>query len=386
MRNDASMTKVGLTVLLAIIVLATAILVVGERSFLFTSTSSYSVRFSNVGGLEQGSPVQLNGVVVGRVEDIVLSRDVEESLLRVWIEIESKYTDRIRTDSLSRIKSLGLLGDKYVEVVSGSSAEPLIPAGGEIPAAQPTDVDSLIQSGEDIADYVVSTARSLTSILGRLEKGEGVVGELLSDDGGPRITESLQRTLDSADRIASKIDQGGGTIGKLISDDQLANQLTTSVGQIQSLLTQMQEGEGILPSMLNDPGSKESFQRSLRGLESAIADLGNVAKNLNQKQGVANRLINDEAYADRLLSRLESVVENLDSVTGEIAQGDGSVARLINEPEIYEAINDILVGIDESKMLRWLIRNRQKKGIEKRYKDAQHESASKQEPGAAGGF
>ncbi len=374
MRNDASMTKVGLTVLLAVIVLAAAILVIGERSFLFTSTSSYSVRFENVGGLDQGSPVQLNGVVVGRVKDIVLSRNVEESLLLVWIEIESKYTDRIRTDSIARIKSLGLLGDKFVQVVSGSSTEPKIEAGGEIPGGQPTDVDSLIRSGEDVADYVVSTARSLTAILGRLERGEGVVGELLAGQGGPRITESLTKTLASVDRVATTIDAGKGPVGRLISDEQLANQIATSVSTVESLLADIQDGDGMLKSLTSDQETKESFQRTLSGLETAVADLGSVAKNLKEKQGLAGRLVNDEEYATRLLERLESVVTNLDHVTGRVAQGDGSIARMINEPELYEAINDIVVGINDSKMLRWLIRNRQKQGIEKRYKAAQAET------------
>lgn len=375
MRNEASMTKVGLTVLLAVIVMAGAILMVGERSFLFTSTSDYSVRFLNVGGLEQGSPVQLNGVVVGRVKDIVLSENVEESLLRVWIEIETKYTDRIRTDSIAKIKSLGLLGDKYVQVVSGSSDQPIVPAGGEIPAAQPTDVDSLIRSGEDVADYVVSTARSLTAILARLERGEGVVGELLSSDGGPRITESLQRTLDSTERIAHKIDSGKGSIGRLISDEQLADQIESSVTRVQTILTKIEDGDGLLAAAINDPAAKESFQNSMKGLETAVADLGTVAKNFKEKQGLANRLINDEEYAERLLSHIESVVAQLDTVASRISSGDGSVAQFINNPDLYEALNDIVVGIDESKMLRWLIRNRQKAGIKKRYKAAQDESA-----------
>ena len=370
MRNDASMTKVGITVLLTLIVIAGAILVIGERSFLFANTSTYSVRFLNVGGLDQGSPVQLNGVVVGRVKDIVLSRNVEESLLKVWIEIESKYTDRIRADSIARIKSLGLLGDKYVEVVSGSSGMDPIAAGGEIPAAQPTDVDSLIQSGEDVADYVVSTARSLTSILGRLDRGEGVVGELLSEQGGPSVTNSLLETLESVDSVAGKINNGQGTMGRLVSDRELADQIADSVATVQSLLNDIKDGDGLLNTVTTDAETKETFQRSLRGLETAIGDLGTVAKNLKEKQGLAGRLINDEDYAEQLLQRLDSVVGNLDEVTGRLVEGDGSIARLINEPELYEAINDIVVGINDSKMLRWLIRNRQKQGIQKRYKEA----------------
>jgi hypothetical protein len=52
-----------------------------------------------------------------------------------------------------------------------------------------------------------------------------------------------------------------------------------------------------------------------------------------------------------------------------VSRGDGTAAKLINDPQIYDAVNDVIIGINESRILRWLIRNRQKKGIEKRYED-----------------
>ena len=371
MRNDASLARVGLTVLLALAVLAVGILVIGERSFLFKSTNSYSILFENTSGLAEGSPVQLNGVVVGRVDDIELSGDVEQTLLRVGVEIESKYRDRLRADSVARIKSLGLLGDKFVQVVSGSSDQPVIEPGGEIPADQPTDVDSLIRSGEDVADYVVSTARSLTAILGRLERGEGMVGGLLADDRGATLISSLEETLSSLGRVAQRLEQGEGTAGRLLTDDQLATRLDDSVERVQSLLQRATSEESALGLVLDDSATRDSLRNTITGLETAVADLGATASDLREKQGLANRLITDEEYAERILSRLDSVLGNLDDISTKIGQGDGTMARLINEPELYEAINDIVVGINESRMLRWLIRNRQKAGIEKRYDEAQ---------------
>lgn len=371
MRNDASLARVGLTVLLALVVLGVGILVIGERSFLFKSTNSYSIMFENTSGLAQGSPVQLNGVVVGRVEDIELSGEVEQTLLRVRVEIESKYRERLRTDSVARIKSLGLLGDKFVQVVSGSSNQPVIEPGGEIPADQPTDVDSLIRSGEDVADYVVSTARSLTAILGRLERGEGMVGGLLADDRGATLVTSLEETLSSLGRVAQRLEQGEGTAGRLLTDDQLAQRLDDSVGRVQSLLTRATSEESALGLVLDDAATHDSLRNTVTGLETAVADLGATARDLRERRGLANRLITDEEYAERILSRLDSVLGNLDDISAKIGKGDGTVARLINEPELYEALNDIVVGINESRMLRWLIRNRQKAGIEKRYDEAQ---------------
>jgi hypothetical protein len=44
---------------------------------------------------------------------------------------------------------------------------------------------------------------------------------------------------------------------------------------------------------------------------------------------------------------------------------------LISDPSVYESVNDILIGINESKLLRWLIRSRQQAGIEKRVEEQQ---------------
>ena len=44
---------------------------------------------------------------------------------------------------------------------------------------------------------------------------------------------------------------------------------------------------------------------------------------------------------------------------------------MISDPSVYESVNDILIGINESKLLRWLIRNRQQAGIEKRVEEVQ---------------
>ena len=51
-------------------------------------------------------------------------------------------------------------------------------------------------------------------------------------------------------------------------------------------------------------------------------------------------------------------------------------------PHVHEAMNDIVVGIDESSILRWQVRNRQKKGIQVRYESEQ--SLLEEEPPSEG--
>ena len=77
----------------------------------------------------------------------------------------------------------------------------------------------------------------------------------------------------------------------------------------------------------------------------------------------------DQAYGREVTAQIRQLVERLNAVAGKLDQGNGTAGKLINDPKVYDSVNDIMLGVNQSKLLRWLIRNRQKKGIEKRYDD-----------------
>ena len=111
--------RVGTLLLAALAALAVGIFFLGRESNLFVSKNEYFVRFKTVAGLKPGNPVELNGVDVGKVKRVILPREVDQSAIQVWIAIDRRYAERVREDSQARIKTLGLLGDKYVEITSG---------------------------------------------------------------------------------------------------------------------------------------------------------------------------------------------------------------------------------------------------------------------------
>jgi phospholipid/cholesterol/gamma-HCH transport system substrate-binding protein len=381
MRRDARLARVGLTVLTALVLVAAAILLVGEQNFLFTKTNKYFVRFPTVTGLVTGNPVQLNGVIVGKVDRIILPEDMTEEYLKIWVSIERRYADRVRKDSVARIKSLGLLGDKYVDISSGSPGFERILVDEEIPAAPPTDVDRLISSGEGVLENVLATASSLSKILGRMERGEGLLGELLTErEDGKSVANSVISTLESIDSVAQRIEDGHGTLGRLINDNDLADSIEQTIVRLGDLTTQIERGEGLLPSLLTDAATKQRFDSILDSVEETSTGLSTLARELEGGDGLLPKLINDEEFGSQITSELQDLLETLNQLAGSLQSGDGTAARLIQDPAVYEAVNDILIGINESKLLRWLIRNRQKKGIEKRYEDAQETAPTPEIP------
>ena len=374
--------RVGLVILAAMVVLAAGVFLIGSKNNLFSRKTRYYVEFSSVSGLKPGSPVQLDGVDVGAIEKVVLSENPQKQDIRVWIRVERDYTARLRgpadpkalvdgqVASRARIKTLGLLGDKFIDINSGSTEYPPIPEEGAILAAQPTNVDALIASGEDVMDNVVVITHSLNSILGRMERGEGLLGQLTTDNPeGKRLMTSLADASDSLQRIALTVENGKGPIPRLLNDRAMADQIAQSLDRFQGLLDQAQHGPGLLPGLLNDPSSRAEFNETLASLHQVARDLQGFTADLESSDALLPRLVKDKEYGREVTEQLRQFVKNLNDVSAKLDRGNGTAAQLINDPKIYDAVNDIIVGVNQSRALRWLIRNRQKKGIEKRYND-----------------
>ncbi|MEM8961879.1 MAG: MlaD family protein [Acidobacteriota bacterium] len=383
-RKKIPVARVGLLVLMALIAFAVLIFLVGDRSNVFRDTNTYKVYFNNVGGLQAGNPVQLNGVDVGDVADVRLPENPTETKLIVEVEIDRRYAARIREDSRARIKTLGLLGDKFVELTSGSGDAEQVPDGGNIQAADATDVDRLIASGEDVMDNVVAISSSLKAILDRLEQGEGLAGELFKPipEGEVSVLEQTVSILGRIDGHLDALDEARGPIGRLLYDRQMGDQLARTLAQLEVVVTNVDQGDGLLPALIHDPSLKTKIDDTLAHLEAASESIEALSVDVREADGLLPKLLYDEAYAESVTDELDALLERLNSIVKDVDEGDGTVSRLLHDPSVYEALNDVIVGIEESWMLRWLIRNRQKAGIEKRYEDTVGETGPEEDPAA----
>src|SRR5947209_6307720 len=133
----------------------------------------------------------------------------------------------------------------------------------------------------------------------------------------------------------------------------------------------LETGNGVLPALLHDPDGKKKVYDLIDNLRTTSANLATFSTSLQTGQGLVPRLINDKAYGDQALNEFSGLVHQVDQTVTKLNTGQGTAGKLITDPSVYESINDILIGINESKLLRWLIRNRQQSGIQKRYTEEQ---------------
>jgi hypothetical protein len=112
-------------------------------------------------------------------------------------------------------------------------------------------------------------------------------------------------------------------------------------------------------------------------------NLEGFSRELQEGEGLLPRLLQDEELGDEITGELRQVLDRINNVARKLDQGEGTAGKLISDPSVYDAVQDVIIGVEESRMLRWLIRNRQKKGIEKRYEAAQGPPSSESDEPAA---
>ncbi len=163
--------------------------------------------------------------------------------------------------------------------------------------------------------------------------------------------------------------------------EALGDKLASSVDRLDSILAKAESGDGVVASLLSDAGQKQKLERAFDSIEQAAAAVSKIAARLEEGEALLPKLLADEQYGKKVAADLERLLGNLAVVSEKLAHGQGTAARLIDDPALFEAVNDIVIGVNESKFLRWLIRSRQEKGIEKRYGDA-HQAGEAPPPSA----
>ncbi|HEY3202564.1 MAG TPA: MlaD family protein [Thermoanaerobaculia bacterium] len=383
--------RVGLVVLVALFATMIGIFMIGQRANLFRKKFPYETRFESAAGLIGGNVVSLNGVVVGNVLEVNLSGDPADRTVRVVYDVVRRWAPMLRKGTRASIKTRGLLGDKYIELEGGKADEPEVPIGGEIPAAPGAGLEKFLAGSGDLLTDLSAIAKSLKGILGRTERGEGFLGSITSNsEESERLGNSFNATLRSLTAILAKIESGHGLLGKLLIDERYGRETSESLAgairSLHSLLGRIDEGvrtgNGAVGALLSDPEGKKKVYALIDELAGAAASLARVTENLEKGTGALPILLHDERFGKEFTGNLRSFSQRLDSIGRKLDEGQGTAGKLINDPAIFDAANRLVVGVDESVILRWLIKNRQRAGIRKEYNNIIRQQKANSPPAA----
>ncbi len=242
-----------------------------------------SVEFKDVAGLDAKSTVRLAGVRVGKVARIRLAPDG-----KAIVEMELDRDVELRQGASASVASLGLLGEKYVELVPGPVGAPELPEGTTLKGDVPVSFDQITKLARDIEVDVKDITKNLNSSL-----------------GGPQGEERLRSIVENI---------------RVITDD-LRVMIAANRGNVDATMANLR-----------------NFTEGMTELVDRVDKL--IATNqANVTQGIAN--IKD------VTGKLETTADNLNQITGKIKSGEGTVGKLVESEETHKNLNDALVSVKE---------------------------------------
>jgi phospholipid/cholesterol/gamma-HCH transport system substrate-binding protein len=296
---------VGAFVVVALAAAGLALLTLGSGSGLFRPRYRLVSHFENVQGLVAGAPVRLAGKDVGTVESVSFA-PLEEDLppVRAVLQIEASVQDRIRSDSVASIGTIGVLGDKYVEISMGTVSGRVLRGDDEIRSISPVDLNVAVVRGTEAIDQIAT------------------------------LTENVNRV----------VEEFGASMG--------GRKLADSFVTFSEMVEEVQSGESLLHSLIYDEyqgGGVESIQRSLSLLEGI---LGEVAEG----KGVLHTLIYEPTSEQEVVVEALEAAARLNSILAKVDAGEGTLGLLLNDPTVYEDLKLVLGGAERSLVVRSLIR------------------------------
>ncbi len=214
-RDEFIALKVGAFVFVGLIALMVFVLRANELNFL---NRGYIVKciFPDVHGLKVNSPVRVSGVSAGEVKSVTIIYDSASKKSSVEVECAIKQGIQFPVDSRVEIISVGLLGDKGIEITPGVDYGHMVQPGYVLMGQAEVSIQDLIASGRDIADEMKKSLHRLNKIIGDDEFFGSIKKSV--DKVGEASDEAKQAIKDVRDIIGA-IKSGEGTIGRFIYDD-----------------------------------------------------------------------------------------------------------------------------------------------------------------------
>jgi len=205
--------KTSIFVITGLAILLLLIFFIGNQKNLFRNAILLHINYRTVAGLQEGNYVRFAGINVGSVEYIEI---INDTTVMVTISVQKKLMRFIRTDSRASIANVGLLGDKLIQLSSGSFNSPLIKENGELIAINPFDMDKIMAKVENAAikiERIISNVDTLSGnlsiIFGKINNGNGTLSRLLNNN---KLSSELEETISSAKITVKNLDLAAGGV------------------------------------------------------------------------------------------------------------------------------------------------------------------------------
>jgi len=288
---------IGTIAILGVLILRTEKLEVFGKS----GEHTYRTEFPQVAGLNIQGHVRIAGVKVGNVKEI----GVENGHAVITFTVEEKFS--VAKGAVASLSSIGILGEKYIELDPGKPTQGPLPEGSTIPSKLGVSLDNLMETlgaiGTDVKgityalnqsiggengrqklDEIVDNIRILTAefrsmaqenhsaINNTMANVENISGQMR--DSLPKIAKQFE---DLGKNLNDMVDQGKPELKGLMGDvRKLAQGFQATSENIRSITDKMNKGEGTIGKLLNDDSTVQKLNAAVDNVNEMLGGLKNM--------------------------------------------------------------------------------------------------------------
>jgi phospholipid/cholesterol/gamma-HCH transport system substrate-binding protein len=291
--------KVGVMILAALGVLAVAVYKLGQATSLFSRRYDIFAYVKEANGLRVGGSVLVAGQFAGTIKAIdflPVDNDTTKNL-RLRMAVDHNLQPQVRADSKAHVRTLGLLGDKVIDISTGTPRYQALRPGDTIAVVPSLDYEAVLAQAAGAVNDMVDLTHDLRQITTGIVHGQGTIGQLMTNR---TLYDQFVGTMGRANTMMSRFENPNGTVGRLLNDPTAYNRLVAVVGSADSLV---------------------------KALNATVTD----------RNGTIGKLLHD----DSLYNHLVGMATAGDSLIHMLSNGNGLAAKLLNDPALYDRVNKL---------------------------------------------
>jgi len=306
MKEFSTELKVGFFALFVLAILTFMTFKVGGLEWAKARGYTLHAYFRNTAGLDEKTRVKISGVDAGIVDSVTLS----DGKAKVTLLMDHKV--KIYRNATASIKSSGLLGDKYLDIRTGTADAGILKDGDTISnVTELVDFDALAKNLTTVSEKFTVLAESVNDVIGTDEAKDSLSQTIVNLR---EITSDLRQTISVNDHklrnVLDNISDLTASINSLIEDNR--DPITNTVAN-------MEDVTGTLKT--NVPELVENLNKATRELRAMVEESRPVVK---------------------------SAMTSVDNIAKQIDKGEGSLGKLVKDDRLYESINKAAEGVNRT--------------------------------------
>jgi len=221
----------------------------------------------------------------------------------ITMSVDAEGRSRIGAGSRITIRSMGLMGEKYLNISPSNHVPP-----GQVETE--TEVTALTPKIEE-------TLAQVTHLLESINQGKGTVGALVADR---KLYDNLSQVSRDLKEFSATL-KDKGTIQRLLTDDSIFLRLERSAARAEQFLDKLENNNGTLGRLMNDPSLYDEGKQAVAGLKGVTSDV-------RQGKGTAGKLMTDDQL-------YEDMQETLREARASLAEVKALIADIKRDPKKY---------------------------------------------------